>query len=129
MSLWQKVGRPSEGCSVTFQLTVTLQIQVDGQLKDIALQEEGFAICKGGEVYAYRNHCPHTGSPLDWLPNQFFSDDKKELICHTHGARFNATDGTCISGPCPRGLYPLPIKEASENLIQVPTSIAHKKGC
>ena len=127
MHLWQSIPRPDEGCSATFQLNVSIQTQVDGELRNIELQEEGFAICKHGKIYAYRNHCPHAGSPLDWMPNQFFSDDKKELICHTHGASFNPISGDCISGPCPRGLYPLPVKKVSDNLIQVPTSIAHKK--
>ncbi len=127
MDHWQSIARPDEDCSTTFQLTVTIQTQMDGETRNIELQEEGFAICKGGEVYAYRNHCPHTGSPLDWMPNQFFSDDKEVLVCHTHGAKFNPTNGDCISGPCPHGLYSLPVKEVSDNLIQVPTSIAHKK--
>jgi nitrite reductase/ring-hydroxylating ferredoxin subunit len=117
---WQTIQKPNEGNSVTFPLYLTKEVHIDGEPKNIKLQEDGFAICKDGNIYAYRNHCPHVGSPLDWQPNQFFSDDKQELICHTHGARFNPINGDCIAGPCPRGLFPLPIKETLGTTLQVP---------
>jgi len=119
-STWQTIPQPHEGSSVCFEITVQTVIETDGEKKCLQMQENGFAICINGKTYAYRNHCPHVGSPLDWTPNQFFSDDGKTLLCHTHGALFDPITGACISGPCPRGLYPIPIQE-DESGIHVPT--------
>lgn len=117
---WQTIPKPQEGNAVSFDITVKMQTQIDGEHKTLSLQESAFAICKNDKFYAYRNHCPHIGSPLDWLPNQFFSNDGETLLCHTHGALFEPATGACISGPCPRGLYPIPVQENNET-IQVPT--------
>jgi len=119
---WQTIQRPDEGASISFTITVETQLRVDGEDQRFQIQEDGFAICMGGKIYAYRNHCPHAGSPLDWLPNQFFSDDGQALMCHTHGALFDPITGDCISGPCPRGLYPLDI-QIQADCIQVPTRL------
>ncbi len=114
---WQQVARPGEGQAICFDLLAVMQLP-DGRSVDI--REQGFLLCFQGELRAWRNHCPHAGSPLDWIPGQFFSDDGKQLVCHTHGARFEPLSGACLSGPCPRGLYPLEIKE-DESGIYVPT--------
>jgi len=67
-----------------------------------------FVIRWRGEWRAYRNACPHAGSPLDWQPDRFFTRDGRFLLCATHGARFEPGDGRCISGPCAgRGLTPV----------------------
>lgn len=55
---------------------------------------------RDGRVYAYRNLCPHRGTTLDWLPDQFMDPDRQYLQCATHGALFRLEDGTCIAGPC-----------------------------
>ena len=69
-------------------------IELDGRATEI------FVVRKGNEVFAYRNRCPHTGSPLDWLPDQFLDLDKAYIQCATHDARFRIEDGKCVSGPC-----------------------------
>jgi len=119
---WQTLAQPQEGSAISFDITVQMQTTIDGEDKTLSMQEGGFAICRNGKFYAYRNHCPHVGSPLDWVPNQFFSDDGKNLLCHTHGAVFSPTTGECLAGPCPRGLYPIPI-QVSDNHIQVPVTL------
>jgi len=53
-----------------------------------------------GEVYLYRNACPHTGVSLNWLPDQFWSVEGDHLQCSTHGAQFRPEDGRCVWGPC-----------------------------
>lgn len=64
----------------------------------------------GTRVYGYVNSCPHLGTPLDWVPDQFISADSAHLICATHGALFNFADGYCISGPCTGDhLTPVPV--------------------
>lgn len=55
---------------------------------------------EGTQVYGYINSCPHTGGPLDWMPDQFLSLDKQYIQCATHDALFRLQDGVCISGPC-----------------------------
>ncbi len=63
-------------------------------------ETSGFAIRKDGEIYAYRNSCPHLGIPLDWQPNQFLDTEGELIECSTHGALFLIETGECISGPC-----------------------------
>lgn len=59
-----------------------------------------FAVRRGKAVTVYENKCPHIGGPLDFPPGQFLSDDGAHIICATHGALFEVTDGLCIDGPC-----------------------------
>jgi naringenin degradation protein FdeD len=61
---------------------------------------EIFVVRDGERAFAYRNVCPHTGSPLDWQPDDFMSEDGSHIMCHTHGALFEIEDGFCIAGPC-----------------------------
>ncbi len=61
---------------------------------------EIFLVRQGPRVFAYRNSCPHTGSPLDWAPDDFMSEDGAHIMCHTHGALFEIADGFCVAGPC-----------------------------
>jgi len=53
-----------------------------------------------GEVHAYVNVCPHVGTPLDWMPNEFFDAEGRRLMCRTHGALFDPSNGDCLAGPC-----------------------------
>ena len=94
---WQQLDPPAEGKAVTF--TYTEKINFDDEAHEH--KYEGFLIRFNGNLRAYRNSCPHMGSPLDWLPGRFFSEDGDQLVCHTHDARFNPIDGVRISGPCP----------------------------
>jgi nitrite reductase/ring-hydroxylating ferredoxin subunit len=59
-----------------------------------------FLIRVGEEVLGYRNRCPHVGSPLNWTPDRFLDEDRRHIVCATHGAVFRVQDGVCISGPC-----------------------------
>lgn len=61
---------------------------------------EGLLVNFQGQLFAYLNRCPHTGITLDWVNNQFFSSDKRYLMCATHGAVFEPPTGECIWGPC-----------------------------
>ena len=69
-------------------------VQQDGRLHEV------FVVRRGGRVFCYVNRCPHTGSPLDWMPDQFLSLDKLHIQCATHAALFRVEDGLCIAGPC-----------------------------
>ncbi len=73
--------------------------------------EEIFLVRMGDNVHAYRNQCPHTGGPLDWVPDQFLDLDKRYIQCATHDARFRIDDGYCVAGPCAgQSLQSLPVE-------------------
>jgi len=59
-----------------------------------------FAVKYDGVITVYRNHCPHLGTPLEFMPDQFLSFDKSFVHCATHGALFEHRSGYCVSGPC-----------------------------
>ena len=62
--------------------------------------EAVFAVKKDGQVFIYRNQCPHLGSPLDWLEDQFLDGDGELIQCASHGALFTIDGGRCVAGPC-----------------------------
>ena len=62
---------------------------------------EGFVVQYDGQIFAYRNSCPHTGSPLDWVEHQFLDADGALIQCAVHDARFTIDSGECVFGPCP----------------------------
>lgn len=61
---------------------------------------ELFAIKKDGQIFLYENSCPHLGTSLEFMPNQFLNTDRSLIICSSHGALFEPHSGSCISGPC-----------------------------
>ena len=61
---------------------------------------EVVVVRENNRAYGYVNSCPHTGSPLEWVENEFMSEDGGHIMCRTHGALFEIADGTCIAGPC-----------------------------
>jgi nitrite reductase/ring-hydroxylating ferredoxin subunit len=59
-----------------------------------------FALRFEGRVVAYRNACPHTGGELDWNEGDFLDDERRLVVCATHGALFEPASGRCVAGPC-----------------------------
>ena len=59
-----------------------------------------FVVRRDNEVRGYNNSCPHTGAPLEWVPDQFLDADGSFIECATHGALFTIEEGKCVSGPC-----------------------------
>lgn len=59
-----------------------------------------FVVRKDDVLAAYVNRCPHTGAPLEWVPDQFFDLDSSFIQCAIHGALFRPEDGYCLRGPC-----------------------------
>jgi nitrite reductase/ring-hydroxylating ferredoxin subunit len=79
---------------------------------------EGFVVHHGGVYRAYVNRCPHTGTPLDLWPNEFFTEDGRWLICATHGALFEPATGACTAGPCAGdALTPLPVRRDGDEIV------------
>lgn len=59
-----------------------------------------FVLRRGATVRAYHNRCPHQGARLEYRKDRFLSADGNQVICHAHGAHFDAQSGACIDGPC-----------------------------
>jgi nitrite reductase/ring-hydroxylating ferredoxin subunit len=79
---------------------------------------EGFVVNFDNRYYAYVNYCIHAGTPLDWWPNQFFSDDRRFLTCGTHGSLFEPHTGRCAGGPCNGGsLFPLRVEVVAGRIV------------
>ena len=69
------------------------------------------------QIFAYLNRCGHIAIPLDYMPGEFFSDDKQTLVCATHGAEYAPDTGACLGGPCfGVGLEPLQVQEQDGQL-------------
>lgn len=76
---------------------------IDGASKEVSLHDDHSSLClvrKGTTVFAYVNSCPHTGSPLNWVGDQFLTRNGDMIQCAVHGALFRITDGLCLRGPC-----------------------------
>ncbi|MES2870907.1 MAG: Rieske (2Fe-2S) protein [Pseudomonadota bacterium] len=74
----------TEGCSRGFEVA------------DIRL----LAVRRDGQVYVYKNRCPHRGVPLEWQPDQFLDSSASLIQCATHAALFLIETGECVAGPC-----------------------------
>jgi nitrite reductase/ring-hydroxylating ferredoxin subunit len=98
----------------------------DGEGRGFTLGEgpealELVVLREGGRVFGYVNSCPHTGTPLEWLPDQFMSEDGGHILCHTHGALFRIEDGHCVAGPCAGdALRPVAVeRDAADQVVLV----------
>jgi nitrite reductase/ring-hydroxylating ferredoxin subunit len=63
-------------------------------------RREIFIVRRGDAIFGYVNSCPHQGTPLEFLRDNFLTRDRKEILCSTHGARFGIATGLCVLGPC-----------------------------
>ena len=76
-----------------------------------------FAVRKGGEVFVYRNRCPHRGVPLEWQADQFLDPSASLIQCARHGALFLIESGECVAGPCEgQTLRPIDSREDGEGI-------------
>lgn len=83
---------------------------------------DGFLINDQGSFHAYVNRCRHMTTPLDFVRDQFLSDDRRHLMCYTHGALYEFATGLCVAGPCKgESLYRLPVRvDDGEVLVGCP---------
>jgi nitrite reductase/ring-hydroxylating ferredoxin subunit len=83
---------------------------------------DGLLVNDRGHYHAYVNRCRHMPTPLDFVRHEFLSEDRKHLMCYTHGALYDFASGLCIAGPC-RGesLHRLPVRvDRGEVLVGCP---------
>jgi nitrite reductase/ring-hydroxylating ferredoxin subunit len=62
-------------------------------------EEECFIVNHQGQLYAYVNRCCHVPMTMDWVDNQFMTEDKQFIQCATHGACYLPDTGECVGGP------------------------------
>ncbi len=60
---------------------------------------EAFVVNHGGELHAYVNRCRHVAMTMDWVENQFMTEDGAFIQCATHGACYRPDTGECLYGP------------------------------
>jgi nitrite reductase/ring-hydroxylating ferredoxin subunit len=75
---------------------VRFEVEYDGRLTP------AFAVRYAGVVHAYLNRCAHVAMELDWQEGVFFDLAGHDLLCSTHGARYDPRSGRCLGGPCNR---------------------------
>ena len=104
--------------SETSALVIVAQIGEvgPGQTKKFLLSVEGretecFLVNYGGQYFAYVNRCAHVPMTMDWIDNQFLTEDGRYILCATHGAAFEPDTGECIFGPpCGKFLPRVPLR-------------------
>ena len=81
-------------------------------------EEECFLVNHDGALYAYINRCCHVPMTMDWIDDQFMTEDKRYILCATHGACYLPDTGECVVGP-PLGsfLTLVPITMRGEEVI------------
>jgi nitrite reductase/ring-hydroxylating ferredoxin subunit len=64
----------------------------------------------GEQVHAFVNRCAHFGVPLAAKQEQLIYQPRQSLTCNVHYAKYDWTDGHCLSGECDtESLSPLPL--------------------
>jgi nitrite reductase/ring-hydroxylating ferredoxin subunit len=83
---------------------------------------DAFLVNDDGMFHAYVNRCRHMATPLDFIRDQFLSEDRRHLMCYTHGALYEFATGLCVEGPCKgESLYRLPVRlDQGEVLVGCP---------
>jgi nitrite reductase/ring-hydroxylating ferredoxin subunit len=90
-------------------------LQIDGS------EEECFIVNHGGTLYAYVNRCCHVPMTMDWIDNQFMTEDRQFILCATHGACYLPDTGECVSGPpCGKVLIHVPLTVSGDDVIAAP---------
>jgi len=60
----------------------------------------GFVVRVADGVRAYVNRCAHLDYPLNYVPHEFLTPDRRLIVCYVHGAIFEKQSGYCVAGPC-----------------------------
>jgi nitrite reductase/ring-hydroxylating ferredoxin subunit len=83
---------------------------------------DAFLINHRGNFFAYVNRCRHMTTPLDFIRDEFLSEDRRHLMCYTLGALYEPHTGLCVAGPCKgESLFRLPLQvDRGEVLVDCP---------
>ena len=59
-----------------------------------------FVLRRGSALRAWRDACPHLGTPLPWRRDAYLDAYGRHIVCAAHGALFDPLTGICTLGPC-----------------------------
>jgi nitrite reductase/ring-hydroxylating ferredoxin subunit len=94
-----------------------------GQTKKFLLPVTGkevecFLVNHDGQLFAYVNSCRHVPMSMDWIENQFLTEDGRYILCATHGAIYEPDTGECIFGPpCGKMLRQVPLTIEGDHVL------------
>lgn len=94
-----------------------------GQTKKFFLQVDGrevecFLVNYENKLFAYVNRCRHVPMTMDWVENQFLTEDGRYILCATHGAAFEPDSGECVFGPpCGKFLDRVPLTIEEDRVV------------
>jgi nitrite reductase/ring-hydroxylating ferredoxin subunit len=81
-------------------------------------ETECFLVNYGGRYFAYVNRCRHVPMTMDWIDNQFLTEDGRYVLCATHGAAYEPETGECIFGPpCGKFLARVPLSIEEDQIF------------
>jgi nitrite reductase/ring-hydroxylating ferredoxin subunit len=95
----------------------------DGESKTFALvdgeeRHPCFVVRWRGDLQAFVNRCRHIPMTMDWVENQFLTEDGEFILCPTHGALFQPDTGACVGGPAyGKALFRVPLVNRDEKVF------------
>lgn len=79
---------------------------------------QGFVVRQGDAVFGWRDRCPHLGLPLTLGDDRYLTREGGFILCCSHGALFQPTDGLCVAGPCVgRRLHAWPVRVSGDLVV------------
>ncbi len=88
-------------------------VLIDGEMQAIDREDAQVLVCKvEGEYHAVSNICTHANVRLDWGKLK-----GAVVVCPLHGARFDVTNGRCVSGPSKLDLVSYSVREDASDLV------------
>ncbi|WP_111638242.1 Rieske (2Fe-2S) protein [Marinomonas shanghaiensis] len=92
-----------------------------GFLENNAGQDLLFIVKVKGQLFAWRNACPHvSGAPMAWRKDAYMDAKRQHVACHAHGALFEPDTGMCIQGPClGKALESIPVYVNQAGMVSI----------
>jgi nitrite reductase/ring-hydroxylating ferredoxin subunit len=119
--------KANEGVPPRFFVTRTDQLKPGESSKFMlavgGVDEECFIVNYRGTFHAYVNQCRHVAMAMDWVENQFFTEDGRYLMCQTHCAFYEPETGECVAGPnsaCGKFLLRIPLEISEGRVLACP---------
>lgn len=79
-----------------------------------------FVLRRGSALRAWRDACPHLGTPLPWRRDAYLDASGRHIVCAAHGALFDPLTGVCSLGPClGDALTPVAIEEHPDGSLHL----------
>lgn len=111
----QPENTPDNQTSATNVITTVNDLAVGQSLEFTSVTGISAILFRSSEdkVYALSRICTHQGCSVDFDMNQ------NRLICPCHGANYEASDGSVISGPTSQSLAKLKVEIQGQNIIEL----------